>query len=123
MVKNFNKFYKREVRREVPSQGPTVTKDLLVAIAIATIVEDLDTNPTSVQLHTKEEKTHLKGEAKEKNHLQGREGVDMIVMNEEPLTEARIQKGQTSHQRATQDKHYKKDTSVTFWAERIFFLS
>ena len=28
-------------------------------------------------------KTNLKGEVKEKNHLQEREGVEMIVMNEE----------------------------------------
>ena len=38
------------------------------------------------------------------NHLQEREGVEMIVMNEDPLIEARIRKGRTSHQSATQDK-------------------
>ena len=69
-----------------------MTKDLLVVSEIVTIVEDPDTTPMSVQLHTKEEKTHLKGEAKGKNLLQGREGVEMITMNEEPLKEARIQK-------------------------------
>ena len=31
----------------------------------------------------------------------------MIVMNEDPLAEARIQKGSTSHQRATQDEDIK----------------
>ena len=41
------------------------------------------------------------------NHLQEREGVEMIVMNEDPLTEARIQKGRTSHQRGTQDEDIK----------------
>ena len=41
------------------------------------------------------------------NHLIEREGVEMIVMNEDPLAQARIQKGRTSHQRATQDKDIK----------------
>ena len=31
----------------------------------------------------------------------------MIVMNEDPLIEARIRKGRTNHQRATQDKDIK----------------
>ena len=39
-------------------------------------------------------------------HLQER-GVVMIVMNEDPLVEARIQKGRTSHQRAMQDEDIK----------------
>ena len=84
-----------------------MTKDLRVVNIIATIVEDPDTTPMSVWLPTKEEKTHLKGEAKEKNHLQEREGVEMIVMNEEPLTEERIQKGRTSHKGAIQNKDIK----------------
>ena len=53
-MKNFNKFYKsRSKEREVPSQGPIMTKDLLVMIAIATIVEDPDTTPMCVRLPTK----------------------------------------------------------------------
>ena len=52
-----------------------MTKDLLVVIKIDTIVEDSDTTPMSVQIPTKEAKTHLKGEVKEMNHLQEREGV------------------------------------------------
>ena len=83
-----------------------MTKDLLVVSEIATILEDPDTT-MSVRLHTKEEKTHLKGEAKGKNLLQGREGVEMITMNEEPLEEVRIQKGRTSHQGATQNEDIK----------------
>ena len=55
----------------------------------------------------KEDKNHLRGEVEEKNHRQEREGVEMIVMNEDPLVEARIQKGRTSHQRATQDEDIK----------------
>ena len=47
---------------------------------IATIVEDPDTIPMSVRLPTREEKILQKEEAK--NHLQEREGVGMIVMNE-----------------------------------------
>ena len=58
----------------------------------------------SVWLPTKEEKAHLKVEAKGKNHLQEREGVEMIAMNEEPLEEEMIWKGRTSHQGSTQNK-------------------
>ena len=81
-----------------------MTKDLLVVIAIATIVEDPNTTPMSVRLPTREEKIHVKGAVKEMKHHQEREGVEMFVMNEESLIEARIQNGRTSHQRATQDK-------------------
>ena len=84
-----------------------MTKDLLVVSVIATIVEDPDTTPMSVRLPTKEEKTHLKGGVEQKKHLQEREGVEMIVMNKEPLPEARIWKGRTSHQGATQNKDIK----------------
>ena len=84
-----------------------MTKDLLVVNVIVTIVEDSGTTPMSVWLPTKEEKTHLKGEVEEKNHLQEREGVEMIAMNEEPLAEARIRKGRTSHQGATQNEDIK----------------
>ena len=69
-----------------------MTRDLQVVNEIATIVEDPNTTPMSVRLPTKEEKTHLKGEVKERNHLPEREGLEMIVMNEDPLVEARIQK-------------------------------
>ena len=41
------------------------------------------------------------------NHLKEREGVEMIAMNEEPLEEARIQKGRTSHQGSTQNEDIK----------------
>jgi len=74
---------------------------------IATIVEDLYTTPMGVRLPTKEEKILPKEEVEEKNHLQEREGVGMIVMNEEPLAEARIQKGRTSHQGAAQNEDIK----------------
>ena len=84
-----------------------MAKDLLVVNVIATIAEDPNTIPMSVWLLTKGEKIHPKGEVEEKNHLQGRGGVEMIVMNEEPLGEARIRKGRTSHQRATQNEDIK----------------
>ena len=84
-----------------------MTKDILVESAIATIVEDPDTTPMSIWLPTKEEKTHPKGEVEERNHLQDRERVEMIIMNEDPLAEERIQKGRTSHQRAIQDEDIK----------------
>ena len=41
------------------------------------------------------------------NHHQEREGVEMIVMNEDPLAEARIRKGRTSHQGSTQNEDIK----------------
>ena len=72
---------------------------------IATILEDPDITPMSVRPPTKEEKILPRGDIEEKNHHLEREGVEMTIMNEEPLAEARIQKGRTSHQRATQDEH------------------
>ena len=86
-----------------------MTKDLLVVSVITTIVEDPDTTPMSVRLSTKEEKTHLIGEVEEKNHLQEK-GVEMIVMSEEPLAEARIGKeGQVIKEL------YKTKTSSSCW--------
>ena len=78
-----------------------MTKDLLVESEPATIVEDPDTTPMSVWPPTREEKILPKEEVEEKNHHQGREGVGMIVMNEDPLGEAGIQKGRTSHKTKT----------------------
>ena len=84
-----------------------MTKDLLVVSVIATIVEDPDTTPMSVRPPTKEEKILPKEEVEEKNHHQEKGGVEMIVMNEDPLGEARIQKGRKSHQGATQKEDIK----------------
>ena len=80
-------------------------KDLLVESETATIVEDPDTIPMSVRLPTREEKILQKEEAK--NHHQEREGVEMIVMNEDPHGEARMRKVRTSHQGATQNEDIK----------------
>ena len=80
-------------------------KDLPVESAIATIVGGLDTTPMYVRHPTKEEKILQKEEAK--NHHQEREGVEMIVMNEDTHGEARIRKGRTSHQGATQNEDIK----------------
>ena len=82
-----------------------MTKDLLVERETVTIVEDPDTIPMSVRLPTREEKILQKEEAK--NHHQEREGVEMIVMNEDTHGEARIRKGRTSHQGATQNEDIK----------------
>ena len=82
-----------------------MTKDLLVESETATIVEDPDTIPMSVRLPTREEKILQKEEAK--NHHQEREGVEMIVMNEDTHGEARIWKGRKNHQGATQDEDIK----------------
>ena len=48
MVKNSTNSTRVEAKREAPSQGPTMRKDLLVVIEIATIVEDPNTIPMSV---------------------------------------------------------------------------
>ena len=84
-----------------------MTKDLLVESAIATIVGDPDTIPMSVRHPTKEEKILQKEEVEEKSHHQEKGGVEMIVMNEEHPREARIQKGRTSRQGATQNEDIK----------------
>ena len=83
-----------------------MTKDLLVMSVTATIVEDPDTIQMSVRLLTKEEKI-LPKEVEEKNRHQEREGVEMVVMNKEHHEEARIWKGRTSHQGATQNEDIK----------------
>ena len=84
-----------------------MTKDLLVERETATIVEDPDTTPMSVRLPTREEKILPKEEVEEKNHHLEKEGVGMIVMNEDPHGEARIRKGRTSHQGTTQNEDIK----------------
>ena len=84
-----------------------MTKDLLVVSVTATIVENPDTIPMSVRLPTKEEKILPKEEVEEKNHHQEKGGVEMIVMNEDPLGEARIRKERISHQGATQKEGIK----------------
>ena len=84
-----------------------MTKYLLDESETATIVEDPDTTPMSVWLPTREEKILPKKEVEEKNHHQEKGGVEMIVMNEDPLGEARTQKGRRNHQRATQNKDIK----------------
>ena len=84
-----------------------MTRDLLVESEIATIVGDPDTTPMSVRHPTKEEKILQKEEVKEKNHHQEKGGVEMIVMNEDPLGEGRIRKGRKSHQGATQKEDIK----------------
>ena len=58
-----------------------MTKDLLVESETATVAEDPDTIPMSVRLPTREEKILQKEEAKDYHHE--REGVEMIVMDED----------------------------------------
>ena len=84
-----------------------MTKDLLVVREFATIVEDPDTTPMSVRPPTKDEKILPKEEVEEKNHHQEKGGVETIVMNEDPLGEARTRKGRKSHQGATQKEDIK----------------
>ena len=84
-----------------------MTKDLLVESETATIVEGTDTIPMSVRPTRREQKILPREEVEEKNHHLEKEGVEMIVMNEDPHGEARIRKGRTSHQGATQNEDIK----------------
>ena len=82
-----------------------MTKDLLVESEIATIVGDPDTIPMCTAPY-KRKKILQKEGVEYKNHHQEK-GVEMIVMNEEHPGEARIWKGRTNHQRATQNEDIK----------------
>jgi hypothetical protein len=84
-----------------------MSKDHQVVNEIATIVEDPDTTPMSVQHLIRKETNHLEESIEEMNHLTKREGVEMIVMNEDLLGEARIRKGRTSHPRVTLEEDIK----------------
>ena len=88
-----------------------MTKDLLVESKTATVVEDPDTIPMSVRLPTREEKILQKEEAK--NHHQKREGVEMIVMNEDTHGEARI-RGFRKEGQIIKEVH-KTKTSSSCW--------
>jgi hypothetical protein len=78
-----------------------------VVTAIATIVGSPDTTPMSARLPTNEEKSHLEDEAQGMNHLKEREGVEMIVMNEDTQGEVEIRRRRTSTPRATQEGNIK----------------
>ena len=82
-------------------------EDHQVMTVIATIVESPDTTPMSVRLPTRKETNHQEEDTEEMNHLVKREGVEMIIMNEDTLEEARIRRGRTSHQGATQEEDIK----------------
>ena len=84
-----------------------MTKDLLVESETATTVEGPDTIPMSVRPPTREEKILPREEVEEKNHHLEKEGVEMIIMNEDPHGESRIRKERTSHQGATQNEDIK----------------
>ena len=84
-----------------------MTKDLLAESETATVVEDPDTIPMNVRLPTREEKILPREEVEEKNHHLEKEGVEMIVMNEDTHGEARIRKGRKNHQGATQNDDIK----------------
>ena len=118
MMKNFNKFYKSRRKERISKSGSYHDKRYFSRECNCYNCKRVEGKrespsqdrtrilPMSVRPHTKEKKIHPK-EVGEKNHLQEREGVEMIVMNEEPLTEARIEKGRTSHQGATQNEDIK----------------
>ena len=72
-----------------------------VMTATATIVGSPDTTLMSARLPTNEEKNHLEDEAQGMNHLKEREGVEMIVMNEDPQGEVGTRRRRTSTPSAT----------------------
>jgi hypothetical protein len=82
-------------------------EDHQVVTVITIIVEDPDTIPMSVWHLTRKERNHQEEDIEEMNHLTRREGVEMIVMNEDLFGEARIRKERTSHTRATQEEDIK----------------
>ena len=61
----------------------------------------------TVRLPTKEENILPKEGVEEKNHHQEKEGVEMIIMNEDTHGEARIRKERTNHQGAKQNEDIK----------------
>jgi hypothetical protein len=75
--------------------------------ATATIVGSPDTTPMSTRLPTNEEKNHLEDEAQGMNHLKEREGVEMIVMNEDPQGEVGTRRRRTSTPRSTLEEDIK----------------
>ena len=82
-----------------------MTKDLLVVSETATIVEDSNTTPMSVRLPTKEEKTHLKEEAKGKNHLQERRSRDDRYERRPSRTSKASKRKEKSSRSYTKQRH------------------
>ena len=74
----------------------------LVVFKIAKILEGPYTTPMSARPPKKEEKSHLEDESQEMSHLEEREGVEKIVLNEYPPGEAMNRRRRTSTPRATQ---------------------
>ena len=74
----------------------------LVVTETARIVGSPDTTPTSARLPTNEEKSHQEDETQEMNHLEEREGVEIIVMNKDPQGEVGTRRRSTSTPRGTQ---------------------
>src|SRR3954470_10804274 len=78
-----------------------------VVIESATIVGIPDTSQMSARFPTNKEKSHHEDEAQEMNHLVEREGVEMIVMNEDPHGEVGTRRRRTSTQREAQEEDIK----------------
>ena len=95
-------------------------EDHQVMTVIVTIVEDPDTIPMSVRHLTRKETNHQEEDIEEMNHLTRREGVEMIVMNEDLHGEARIRKGKTNHPRATQEEDIKLMLVNGYHSERSY---
>ena len=107
MVKNFNKFYKSRSKERSSKSRSYNDKRSSSRERNCYNCGRPRHYAMSVWLPTKEEKILPKEEVEEKNHHLEREGVEMIVMSEDPLGEARIQKGRTNHQGATQSEDIK----------------
>ena len=78
-----------------------------VVIEIATIVGSPDTSQMSARLPTNKEKSHQEDEAQEMNHLEEREGVQMIAMNKDPEEEVGTQRRRTRTPSAAQEEDIK----------------
>ena len=107
MVKNFNEFYKNRSK-----EGNSKSRSYNDKISSSHERSCYNCGRPGHYSNectppTKEEKILPKEGLEEKNHHQEKEGVGMIVINEDPLGEARIRKRRKNHQGATQNEDIK----------------
>ena len=108
MVKNFNKFYKsRSKERSSKSRSYNEKRSSSRDHNCYNCGRPRHYSSECTTPYKRREDSPKRRSKREESPPREREGEEMIVMNEDPLAEARIQKGSTSHQRATQDEDIK----------------
>jgi hypothetical protein len=78
--------------------------DLQSVIVCAIIVEETDTSQMSARHLSRSEMSLLEERVEEMNHLEGREGVKKIDMNEDLRKETKIRREETTLPRDTQEE-------------------